>query len=82
MMVAIADSILDASTFQIPSDAVPYYLFVLWYYDSIFDTQNVENRNFTENFISMASVFHQNLIDHKYGSDVLYRSDVLYNIYL
>ena len=41
---------------------VSYYLFVLCYYDSILDTQNDGNRNFTEKFIFMASVSHQKLI--------------------
>ena len=62
---------------------VPYYLCVLWYYDSIFYTQNDGNRNFTENFISMASVFHQKLIKdsdsaHIFKLDCLFRYFIIF----
>ena len=60
---------------------VPYYLFVLWYYDSIFDSQNDGNRNFTEKFISMASVFHQNLIIDS-DSAHIFKLDCLFRYFL
>ena len=64
-----------------PGYLSPYYLCVLWYYDSIFDTQNDGNRNFTEKFISMASVFHQKLIKDS-NSAHIFKLDCLFRYFL
>ena len=45
------------------------------------DTQNDENRNFTEKFISMASVFHQKLIKDS-NSAHIFKLDCLFRYFL